>query len=145
MEFMGIETDLVARLHSKLPGEVKVLTAMDLAGVKELSQPAPAVHVLYRGYKPVETHPIVVMSETWMTVVVVRNARSLKSGDDLRLNAAPLMNAVFAALNRWRPSPGYKALQISPAPAPTYENGYGYFPLAWSTSFNCITACEEAS
>ncbi|ANJ66059.1 hypothetical protein A9404_00495 [Halothiobacillus diazotrophicus] len=145
MAFMGIEAELVARLEGIMPEEVKVLTAQDLANVKEQTQPAPAVHVIYLGYKPIETHPIVVLGETWMTVIVVRNARTLKTGEALRLNAAPLMDTAFDALNRWRPASGYKPLQIASAPLPTYQNGYGYFPLVWSTSFNHISACEEAS
>jgi len=135
-DFLALEPLLVARLRAALPASVAVLTAADLGAVAEGTQPTPAVHVLYRGYAPARAGETAAMWEAldqyWLTVVAVRNASSVVTGDAARADAGPLMAAVIAALGGYVPDLyGFKSLRLAEAPEAGYRAGFGYFPLGW--------------
>ncbi|MDH5786402.1 MAG: DUF1834 family protein [Chromatiales bacterium] len=135
---MQAEQLIVARLEqmlAKLTPTPSVLTAPDLAGVTEAQQNAPAVYVIYGGLNISQDEAdgtIVEIQLTWHTVVVTRNVRSLKSGDGVRADAGPILNAVFTALTGWKPGADIRRLKPVNPPRPGYIKGYGYFPLSWS-------------
>lgn len=135
---LAAEPLIVARLEAKLAAlnpVPRVFTAPDLAGVAEEQQTAPAVHVVYGGHSIAQEQAegaIVELQQTWHTVVVVRNLRGIRSGEEARADAGEIMGAVFRALSGWRPGAEYRRLRPTNAPRAGYSKGYGYFPLSWT-------------
>lgn len=129
---LGVEPLLADRLSAKVGvAGLRVLSAPDLDGMQAASQPVPAVHLVFGGFERMETEQrLVDIVETWLTVVVVRNARAAHRGADTRADAGSILDAVFAALNGWQPA-GYRPLQATLPPRGGYDAGFGYFPLAW--------------
>lgn len=133
-DFLELEAPLIARLRAVLPPDVHVLGVRDLATVAEGSQPTPAVHVLYQGYRPQKQAASMYeeLELRWLTVVAVHNAGDPVSGTGARLDAGPLMGAVIDALAPWVPPlDGYQSMHLTDAPMTGYRAGYGYFPLGW--------------
>lgn len=135
---LALEPLIAARLRELIDRpEVKILTLADLASLQESAQPVPAVHLVYDGHTVNinEMHTEIV--ERYLTVIAVRNVRDQKGGADARAAAAPLLNAVFAALNGWVPA-GHKPLRAATPPRPGYKAGFGYHPLAWEARLKRI-------
>lgn len=133
-DFLALEAPLIARLREHLPGSVHVLGRHDLGAITEGAQPTPAVHVLYRGYRPRQSDTAMIeeFDLLWLTVVAVRNAATLDSGAAARADAGPLMSAVIEVLGPWVPPlPGYQSMHLADAPDVGYQAGFGYFPLGW--------------
>lgn len=137
--FMSIEPLLVARIGQtvKVPS-LKVITASELAGVKENAQPVPAVHVIYDGFTVHEDKGLVEIVERWLTVVAVRNLKTARSGEDVRQDAGQILAALFESLLGWQ-ADGVKPLLPTNPPRPGFNAGYGYFPLAWSARLKKIS------
>lgn len=136
---LAVEPLLVERLQAALGGMgVRVFRAADLSGVAQASQAAPAVHVVPDGFDIREERGLVEISERWLTVIVVRNVRSAKSGEDARQDAGPILDAAFAALLGWIPVETVKPLLPSTPPRPVFNAGMGYFPLAWQVRLRKI-------
>ncbi|MFA7269837.1 MAG: hypothetical protein WC073_10875 [Sterolibacterium sp.] len=135
---LAIEPLLVERIRQEVivPG-LKVVTSAEMVGVKENSQPVPAVHVVYDGPVMRVEKGLVEIIERWITVVAVRNLRSTRSGEDARQDAGPILDAVFSALLGWQPV-GVKPLLPSNPPRPYFNAGYAYFPLAWEARLKKI-------
>ncbi|ACL71489.1 conserved hypothetical protein [Thioalkalivibrio sulfidiphilus HL-EbGr7] len=134
--FLALEPLIEARLKAHLPAGVHVLTAADLAGVEERAQVTPAVHLIYRGYRPTQDQgqgKIQEIEQIWWTVVAVRSARDIKGGSGTREQAGPIIDAVLEALMGWRPIEGYLPLKLAPSAAPAYRAGFAYHPLGWTT------------
>lgn len=144
--FLAVEPLIVARLAARVPVPgLKILAAPDLAGLQARSQPVPAVHVVFGGFGQLESaHGVLEVAETWYTVVVVRNVRAAHQGADTRADAGPILDAVFAAMSGWRPE-GYQSAKPLLPPAGGYEDGYGYFPLAWKLHRRAPAPCPEAT
>lgn len=135
--FLSAEPLIVARLEAKVPG-VKVFSAADLAGVAEAKQTTPALHVLFSGYRPTRqqegSHGRIQEGEqTWFVVAAVRNLRSPQTGEHAREEAGPVLATVLAALQGWKPSTGHGPLELAPGARAGFKNGFGYFPLAFTT------------
>lgn len=134
MSFLSLESALVDRLAATLPSAVQVLTAADLAGVAEGSQPTPAVHVVYGGYRVLEANAgFSSIEQTWFAVVTVRNARAVKSGAGARSEADTLLDTVYASLSAYKPA-NARPLELTNAPKPQTTAGFMYFPLAFKTT-----------
>lgn len=138
-DFLALENLILTRLSSTEAGiSASILTSADLAGVAEGAQPTPAVHVLYDGYTPqfeAGSGALQQIEQRWLTVVAVRNVRRIRTGASAREAAGPLIMAVLLALTGWRASDDFTALRLAAAPDPVISQGYGYFPLAWTTQF----------
>ncbi len=136
-DWLGLETRLIERLRSVMPAEVKVLPAADLAGVVENSQATPAVQVYYRGYRLVDDQAgggMQLVEQTWLAVVVVRNAAGQRDGAATRASASLLCNDVFKALLGYRPGAPFSSLKLANAPnAEWSKGGFGYFPLGFTS------------
>lgn len=133
-DFMAMEPLLIEQLRLTLPQHVHVLARKELAEITEATQPTPAVHVLYRGYRPRESQAAMYeeLDLLWLTVVAVQNASTLATGEGVRTDAGPLMGGVVQALGPWVPDlPGYKSLHLDAAPPVGYRAGFGYFPIGW--------------
>lgn len=139
--FRAIEPLLVQRLKDVVVAadpRVKILTRGDLAGVKLNAQPTPAVHVIPRGHSIRTENGMTEIVETWLTVIVVRNAAAQIETAALRADAGPYMDAVFNALNGWRAGDTWKALVPATPPLDGIDVTFGWFPLAWSATFKKI-------
>lgn len=146
-DFLALERDLVERLKLMLAGlspAVHVLTAADLADVSEANQPVPAVHVIYRGFRVLESRldgRAAKLDHTWLAVTATRNVAGTRSGAAARRDASELMAKVGAALMGFRPPLASSALRLTPGPGPGYKAGYQYLPLAFlvETHFHATT------
>lgn len=139
MSITALEAAIVARLEALLGDAVrKVYKQADYAAIPETSMVTPSVAVIYNGYTPggaIRPGAIQSVEFGWLAVVNVRNARDSATGQGARDDASPLIDAVFEALLGWKPLPKFQALKLEPAPgAAVSDAGYGYFPLAFSTT-----------
>lgn len=137
-DFLSPEPHIVARLVQALAGlvpAVHVLTGADLAGVIEAKQRTPAVHVLWRGFRVLETRAdgcAAKLMHTWAVVAAVRNVRTLASAADARAEAGALAAVAGAALMGWRPPNVAGPLRLVNAPPAAYSPlGFFYLPLAF--------------
>lgn len=130
--FFDLEPEIVARLRETLPAGVPVLTAEELDGVQEKSQPAPAVHVIYDGYSVTQAQrTAAVTRQRWLVVVVVKHAgAAAKAAAETKQRAAPLVLAVIDALLGFRPDtrPGSQCLALATPPRPAPRAPFFYFP-----------------
>lgn len=143
---LGLEPEIKERLAGALPQGVRVTSAADLAGARELSQFAPAVHVMYEGYKVAETHAngmVTILRQSWLTVLLVRNARNQRDGAAARTDAGPLALAVYQALAGWVPAGGCGPMTLANGPAAGFENGVFFMPLAWSAAVQLTNETDD--
>lgn len=135
-DLTALEPVLVARLKLHLPKGTHVLTAADLDKVTEANQPVPAVHIVYRGFRPAETRvdgAAVRLIHTWYAVVATRNVREMRSGQAARAEAGQLAGQAILALMGFKPEGLTKPLQPVPAPGPGHSGGFQYLPCAFET------------
>ena len=92
--FLALEPLLADLLRQALQGmrpAVQVLTAADLADVKLTRQHAPAVHLVYGGYRlEDDAGARLLLAHTWHAVTVVRNVMSALLGAHLKGATHPL-------------------------------------------------------
>ncbi|QNK69193.1 hypothetical protein [Variovorax sp. PAMC26660] len=146
-DYLAVEAHLVARLKEKLAGmspAVHVLTAADLADVAEANQPVPAVHVIYRNFRVLESRSdgrLAKLDHTWLAVTATRNVGGNRSGAAARRDASQLMAKVGAALMGFRAPLTSSPMRLTPGPGPGYKAGYQYLPLAFlvETHFHATT------
>ena len=133
-DFMALETRLVERLRSALAGQspaVHVLTAAELANVKEDAQPTPAVHLVYGGYRIAEDIGTAWRLEhTWYAVTVVRSAAQVRTGAHGRQTAGRLAAAVALALGDAHVDGAAERLTLVTPPPPSYGAPFTYLPTA---------------
>ena len=136
--FLEPEAHIVARLKEALAGvkpAVHVLTAADLAKVKEENQPTPAVHVVWNGFRVLQAREdgaAARLDHTWLVVAAVRNVRTLQSGQDARAAAGELAARAGAALMGYRPPNVAGPMRLAPSPGSGISPaGFMYLPLAF--------------
>lgn len=128
-----VEDAIVDRLEEALGDEVRVLRAADLAEVKDRSQVAPAVHVIYGGYEPVsdvDGGSVQYLETRWIIVVVSKHARG---SVEARSRIDGWIDKVFTSLAGWRPGAAQRRMRLRTAPSPVYQTGLAFFPLAFTT------------
>jgi len=135
--FLAPEPHIVARLKGALADlqpAVHVLTAAQLAGVKEAAQLTPAVHVVWNGFRVTDTRSdgaIAKLDHTWLVVAAVRNVAGTRNGAAARRDAGELAARAGAALMGFRPPNVAGPMRLAPAPPAGYSGGYLYLPLAF--------------
>lgn len=140
--YLAAEQLIIDRLKaafSALPAlaGVHVLSAADLDGVEEARQLTPAVHVIYDGDDLGDSagdgvdH---IVRQRYLTVVVTRNVRGIKTGKAAREDAGVIVLATLGALGGWQPSSEHGEVVRIPGPRPTYRTGHQYIPIAWHTA-----------
>jgi len=136
---LALEPELLARLKTVLAGQtpaVHVLSADDLAGVKEEQQLVPAVHLLYQGYRVTQASRAdgraARIEQTWLAVVATRNVANLKSADAARAQAGLLAGQVAKGLMGFKAAGAAGPLKLATAPGAGFNKGYGYLPLAFT-------------
>lgn len=133
--WLALEPHLEQLLKTAVAGAipaVHVLTAADLADVKESAQKTPAVHLIYGGYGVVEDLGTAwKLAHTWYAVVVVRNVATQRTGKAARQNAGPLVTQVVGALVGANPPGATRALKLVSPPPASYNAGHQYIPSAF--------------
>lgn len=140
--YLALEPLIIARLQSQVTGLRAVLSADDLADLATGVQTTPAAYVLYDG-DDVPATPAMragdgarqLITQRWLVVLAVRNARG---GADAREDAGPLLSQCLTALagHHLQPTPPahiFRPLKRAQAPRPGYADGFGYFPLLFTT------------
>ncbi len=133
--FLALEPLLVAAVKTAVAGispAVHVLTAADLAGVKESAQRTPAVHIIYGGYR-VDEDLLTAwrLAHTWYAVVVVRHVADQRSGAAARAAAGPLLALVMGAL-AGTSLPGLtRPLVLTSPPRAEFRAGVQYLPSSF--------------
>jgi hypothetical protein len=134
---MLLELPLMERLAAQLADltpKVHVLAAADLAGVTEATQVTPAVHLVYHGYRIVESRSdggAARLEQTWLATVATRNMKNLRSGAAARTDAGLIAARIAAALMGFRPAGASKPLRLAEGPGAGFSNGFAYLPLAF--------------
>lgn len=132
--FMGLEPHLVALLKKALEGKspaVHVLTAAELAGVQEVKQHTPAVHLVYGGYRIAEDIGSAWRLEhTWYAVTAVRNLAQVKSGAAGRQDAGAIATTVALALADAQVDGAAEPLTLITPPGPSHSAPFTYLPTA---------------
>jgi len=136
-DFLAVEPHLVARLKDAMAGlspAVHVLTGADLAGIKEAAQRTPAVHLIWGGFRPLESRPDgkqARLDHTWLVVAAVRNVAGARAGAAARADAGPVMARAGAALMGYRPPGVAGPMRMTATQAAYYSAGFMYLPLAF--------------
>ncbi|WP_428243006.1 phage tail terminator protein [Gynuella sp.] len=133
--FGDIETAIVEQLKSKLDRSTYVLTSRELSEIDEERQPTPAVHVIYNGYRVIESRAdgsAARIEQNWLAVIAVRNQRQPGSGSAARTDAVNLLTPTANALMGFKPDVASKPLRLTNAPAAGNARGFMYVPLAFS-------------
>lgn len=133
--WLALEPHLEQLLRSAVAGAspaVHVLTAADLADVKESAQKSPAVHLIYGGYRIAEDVGTAWrLAHKWFAVVVVRSAATQRTGKAARQAAGPMVAQVVGALIGANPPGATRPLTLVSPPAASYSGGYQYIPSAF--------------
>lgn len=136
IDFLGLEPLILARLKATVPAARSVLAAEDLADVEARSQTAPALHVIYGGYRVIEASEngrTASTEQTWIVVAVVKGASQRGDGPAaLRASAAELVGPALTALMGWRPIDRMRPLKLANGPRPVFSGGFAYFPLTFA-------------
>lgn len=136
IDFLGLEPLIIERLKATVPAARTVLAAEDLADVQERSQVAPALHVIYGGYRVIEASEngrAASTEQSWIVVAVVKGASQRSDGPAaLRASAAELVGPVLSALMGWRPVDRMRPLKLANGPRPAFSGGFAYFPLTFA-------------
>lgn len=134
--FQLLESRLVELVSEAVAGllpAVHVLTSADLTGLDETRQKTPAVHVIYGGFRVVESrHKIWRLQHTWLVVVAVKTAAKVRSGEHARQNAGVLFERVVNAVAGASLPGTTKPLDLITPPAARYAAGHQYIPAAFA-------------
>lgn len=135
-DFSRLEGEVVRLLTAAVAGlrpAVQVLTAADLANVKEAAQHTPALHVIMDGFVPqAEADPrLLRLAHRIFVIAAVRNVATQRSGSAARREAGPLLARAMAALLGEKLPGTTRPLTAARAPAGDYRAGFFYLPSAW--------------
>lgn len=132
--YFAVEGLILDRLRSSVGDFRLITTGRNLAGVQDHPGPVPAIYLIYDGQKPHMGAGLEqVIDQSWLLVIVVRSVRDLVAGSSERLDAGGLLLQVCEALLGWKPDGEYGPLTLNTAPGPTYDNGFGYYPVRFGT------------
>lgn len=136
-DFLAFGPLLLERLRQRIdaPAETQWFLSTDLKEViNTRSQFAPAIHVLYGGYRPSDEKgngKLQLVDVTWIVLVSVSNAAG---GEQRRAEAGPRMGKVCSAVMGW-PRAGrstqFRPLRLAGAPAPIDKDIVTHFPIAF--------------
>jgi hypothetical protein len=136
-----IEHAIVERLSDKLGSLTvapKVYPGADLENIADKSQSAAAVFVAYNGIvgvEPMANVPgVAKIKVEFLIWVVTRSAKNHGSQQGTRETADPIVDAVLEWLSGWKPAQNIPALVPGESPGQVYRNGFGYFPLTFTTT-----------
>ncbi len=129
-DFFAVRDGIKARIEAEIPEVRKIYFAEDLDGVKEQSQVAPAVHLLYQGYTPAQAERArvdITLDQVWAVVLVLRHLGGDYGGGEI-------LDKLVQVLHGFQPDAAVMKLELTASPyAPSYRSKVAYFPLAFST------------
>lgn len=136
-DYLALEPLLIARISATVSGLQAVQGVADLASLADKQQITPAVYVIYLGdivgTMAGNAQPT---DQVWAVVPTVYYADPSDTGEGARRLAGPLITRTLAALSNWRPRQDMKPLRRMASSTPAaYDNGYGYFPLLFTSGF----------
>ena len=142
-DFMALEPHLVALARAAVQGlrpVVHVLTSTDLADVKEAMQKHPAIHLIHRGFKPVQARSdglTTLLRHTWLVVAVAKSSHGQQTA---RADAGKLLAHVAARIAACRLPNTAGPLTIVDSPPAWGSAGFQYVPMAFAvdTFFHAI-------
>lgn len=112
-----------------------VTRASDIKSIpKNISK---AIVVIPVGLEPTEQRRCqVALTEAIAVVAQVRNSSDQLVGKASMDEAGKLLGICLKALLGWTPDPlAYSPLEMVPSPAPEFEAGFGYYPIAFETQY----------
>jgi hypothetical protein len=138
-DFFAFEDRLQARLKDTLdvpPTMQWLLSSSPEEAEEKLSQIAPAIHIIYGGYRPREGSSARqgVIEQTWIVVVSVKSAAG---GKDQRVKAGPILGQILRALMGWpvaHRDEQFGPLKLVPAGGVRRRGIVAHYPLAFTTS-----------
>ena len=134
-DFLALQpalVDLVRQAVAGMSPAVHVLTAAELADVKEAGQHTPAVHVVYAGYSVAEAMGVQWrLLHRWYVVAAVRNVSKARSGQAALLDAGALGAHVTGALAGASLPGATRTLELITPPPAKYSAGFQYIPSAF--------------
>lgn len=78
----------------------------------------------------------VAIAEAFVVVAQCRNPTSQRTAEAVLEEVGPLLVTCVAALLGWTPdADAYEPLTMIAAPAPEYEAGFGFYPIAFQTRY----------
>lgn len=135
-DFLALEALILERLRTLCPTARAVLPVEALADVEERSQVAPALHVVFGGFRvasATDNGRSAVTEQRWLVVAVSRcSAQRSAAPADSRARSGVLVREALAAMMGWRPAPGMRPLKLASPPNPIFKNGMSYIPLAFT-------------
>lgn len=136
--FMALEPHLVALVRAAVAGmspAVHVLTAAEIADVKETAQRTPAIHVIYGGYRMAADNGTAwELSHTWYVVAAVKNVATTRSGQAARHDVGLLAAHVVGALAGAQVKGALRPLTLITPPPARYAAGFQYLPSAFEAA-----------
>jgi hypothetical protein len=137
---VDIEAAIVARLTERLkvPGIVKAVYDTKAYGaVEEESQLAPAVAVIYNGYRAddeVGQGTVQAVELNYLVVVVARSSKQTLRATGAKESASEVFDAAVKALIGWQPGKGVRRLRLADADGAGYSDaGFTYLPIGFNT------------
>ena len=137
-DFFAFEKRLEARLKAKrtVPPETKWFFSDSPEAAESRAQFAPAIHIIYGGYRPEagsspRRQPI---DQTWIVIVSIKSAAG---GEDHRVKAGPLLGKIVSALIGWpraNRDEQYGPLTLVPAGGVRWRGTVAHYPLAFKTT-----------
>ncbi len=136
---------IVARLEARLAAAI-VLDATTWTGtmivradsIGRMPRNIPrAIIVIPNGIRVDEQrHRQAAITEEVVVVAAVRNASTQLTGEASQEAAGPVLNLIVESLLGWIPGDPYSYLTMAASsPPPDHESGYGYYPLAFETTY----------
>ena len=131
--FAAQEQKIIDRLKERLGDAIHVGAMRELERVPEMRQRAPAVWVIYDGYRVGDNNgpAVQLVIQNWFVVVATKSARGNGDESAARDEAGELCQRVIEALLGYHIGQG-KYLRLNEAPGPEYDAGYCHVPLAFS-------------
>ena len=102
-----------------------------------VAQKLDAIIVIPNGIRVDEQrHRQAAITEEVVVVAAVRNASTQLTGEASQEEAGPVLNLIVESLLGWIPGDPYSYLTMAASsPPPDHESGYGYYPLAFETTY----------
>jgi hypothetical protein len=138
MNYFELGDLIKERLALKIPKNIRIMNADDLADILEKDQPAPAVHLFCISDTILEAkEDNLLIEQQWCCIVVVKNQRTPL---EKLLKAGEIIAAVISALHNFKPASTqgvfYESLSGIKSPfKPIYRNGFSYHSVAFQTTF----------
>lgn len=144
MGFFDPEAAIVERLQARVDAATwtdftkpRVMTEADAARMRDRSQIAPALLIVFDGFEPTQEvgqGQVLEIAQNWIVWVAVKNASGHANSQGVRDEAGPLIQLVITALAGWKPSAEFRAMRMQPSGGPDFSQaGFGFFPVMFQT------------